>query len=59
MPVINSRYREAGTPAIDEEHCSRCGACAAICPAEVLRMEEGMVRVADDSPFGCIACGHA
>lgn len=58
MPVINSRYREAGRPNIDEESCSRCGACAAICPAQVLRMEDGRVRVADDSPFGCITCGH-
>lgn len=58
MPVIHSRYREAGIVAINRELCTDCGCCAQICPAEVLRMEAGHVAVSEDSPFGCIACGH-
>ena len=58
MPVMHSLYREAGTVAIDEHACIRCGDCVAICPAEVLSLEGGRVHVHADSPFGCIACGH-
>jgi ferredoxin/nitroreductase len=58
MPIIHSRYREGGTPAIDESTCVTCGQCAAICPAEVLLLEAGTIRVDPDAPFGCIACGH-
>lgn len=58
MVVPHSRYHEAGTVEIDEQTCQQCGQCAAICPAEVLREENGQVRVRVDSSFGCIACGH-
>jgi len=58
MVVPHSRFREAGTVNIDESTCKQCGQCAAICPADVLAVEDGHVRVRDDSPLGCIACGH-
>ncbi len=58
MTIIHSLYREAGRVTIDEKTCTQCGACARICPAEVLRMDGGKVQVSDTSPFGCIACGH-
>lgn len=58
MVVMHSLYREGGKVEIDERTCRHCGQCAAICPGEVLRMEEGRVRVNEESPFGCIACGH-
>ena len=58
MPVMHSLYRETGTVTIDNAACVRCGECAAICSAEVLSLEDGLVRVRADSPFGCIACGH-
>jgi ferredoxin len=58
MPIIHSRYREGGTPAIDEKTCVKCGQCAGICPGQVLVMEDGKIRVNPDAPFGCIACGH-
>lgn len=58
MPVIHSVYREAGEVRIDRATCRSCGVCARTCPADVLSMEDGRVVVRDDSPFGCIACGH-
>jgi nitroreductase/NAD-dependent dihydropyrimidine dehydrogenase PreA subunit len=58
MPIMHSLYRESGKPEIDPGACSQCGACAKICPAEVLEMDEGNIRVNDDSLLGCIACGH-
>ncbi len=58
MPVMHSIYRESGNVSIDADACKQCGTCARICAAEVLSMEDGDVRVRDDAPFGCIACGH-
>jgi ferredoxin len=58
MTVMHSLYRESGTARIDQRTCKLCGQCAEICAAEVLVLENGHVRVNDDSPFGCIACGH-
>lgn len=58
MPVRHSLYTDAGTVTIDESSCSHCGDCVRICPTEVLRLEEGRVRVHAESMFGCIACGH-
>ncbi len=57
MPIMHSLYREAGTVAIDSRLCKRCTQCVRVCAAEVLTMEDGIIRV-KDSPFGCIACGH-
>jgi len=58
MAVKHSLYHEAAKVEIDDRTCKRCGQCAGICPAEVLTMRDGIVRVRDDSPFGCIAYGH-
>lgn len=58
MPVSHSVHKEAGTVSIDESTCTACGECARICPTEVLRLEDGRVRVHSESMFGCIACGH-
>jgi ferredoxin len=58
MPIIHSMYRESGTVTIDPGVCTHCGACAEICPSEVLAVHGEEVRVCSDSPFGCIACGH-
>lgn len=58
MAVPHSIYRETGTVAINTVTCKNCGQCARICPTEVLRMEEGRLKVCADSSFGCIACGH-
>lgn len=58
MTIRHSLYREAGTVTIDRDTCTQCGECTRICPAEVLRLEEGGVQVHAESMFGCIACGH-
>jgi len=58
MPVIHSLYRDAARVEINHKTCIQCCACAEICPAEVLRLENGRIRVCEDSPFGCIGCGH-
>jgi len=58
MTVIHSMFNESGRIEIDESTCEQCGLCAGICPAEVLTLKEGRVQTREDSPFGCIACGH-
>ncbi|MBN2428227.1 MAG: nitroreductase family protein [Deltaproteobacteria bacterium] len=58
MPVIHSLYREGAQVEIDDQNCSRCGSCAAICPAQALCLENGHIRLSEDSSFGCIGCGH-
>ncbi|MBN2473317.1 MAG: nitroreductase family protein [Pirellulales bacterium] len=58
MTVMHSLHREPGRVSIDEATCKQCGQCAEICPADVLRLDGGRVRVDQRSPFGCIACGH-
>ncbi len=58
MPVMHSLYREAGEAHIDPEACTHCGICARTCPADALRMDEGIPRVHEDSAHGCVACAH-
>jgi len=58
MAVMHSLYREPGAVAVNQQTCKQCGRCVGICAAEVLEMRDGRVTVKDDSPFGCIACGH-
>jgi Fe-S-cluster-containing hydrogenase component 2 len=58
MTVIHSLYHEPGTIKIDQGTCKLCGQCARICAAEVLVLENNHVQVHEDTPFGCIACGH-
>ncbi|MCF7956979.1 MAG: nitroreductase family protein [Phycisphaerae bacterium] len=58
MTVMHSLYRESGKVEIDPNACSQCGACARICPTEVLAMDNGEICVHPDRSFGCIACGH-
>ena len=58
MTVIHSLYREPGVVEIEEQNGQQCGQCVKIYPADVLAMDNGLVRVQKDSPFGCIACGY-
>jgi nitroreductase/NAD-dependent dihydropyrimidine dehydrogenase PreA subunit len=58
MTIMHSLYRRPGAVAIDEAACNQCGLCARICAGEVLVIENGRIRIREDSPFGCIACGH-
>lgn len=58
MAVVHSRFDEPGTVVIDEARCRQCGACAKVCPTEVLRFADGRVSVHPESTFQCIACGQ-
>lgn len=58
MTVMHSLYHEPGTVNIDEDTCKGCGQCVRICPGVVLTLDNGSVRISEDSAFGCIACGH-
>lgn len=42
---------------IDNEKCTKCGQCVALCP-EYLGWEDKEIRPKKDSPYGCLQCGH-
>lgn len=58
MAIMHSQHKKSGAVRIDDRTCRHCGQCAKICPAEVLIMDNGRLRISAESPFGCIACGH-
>jgi len=58
MPVMHSIYRESAQITIDPDTCKQCGMCARICASEMFAVDDGNVRVRNDSLLGCIACGH-
>lgn len=44
---------------IDEEKCNRDGICAAVCPAELIKLEgEGIPKEIPNAEESCLACGH-
>ena len=44
---------------INQELCTACGICAAVCPLNILRQEgKEKAEVVEDSLRRCIACGH-
>ena len=59
MVVPHSRFCEAGTVRIDEDTCKQCGQCAAICPADVLAMENGHVCIGRTVRLGVSHVGIA
>ena len=44
----------AGTPAIDEDLCCGCGACARNCANAGVEVQNGKARITDT----CVGCGH-
>ena len=58
MGVICSLGDAPGNPVIDRDVCTVCGACAAICPVEVLTKSATEIAVDKNEKFGCIACGQ-
>jgi ferredoxin len=49
-------FNEKGRPAIDAEACVGCGWCVAICPDQVLSLEDGKAVAGPGEFLGCIAC---
>lgn len=47
-----------GSPSIEFERCTGCGACAAVCPDGVLALKDGKALAGEGIFLGCIACGH-
>jgi NAD-dependent dihydropyrimidine dehydrogenase PreA subunit len=41
---------------LDQGICTGCGICVAICPEDVLRMDESKKKAAIRYPDDCIAC---
>jgi len=58
MEFAFSQGTGTGLPVIDENGCSRCGACAEVCPVGVLSSGSEHISVNPDAGFGCIACAH-
>ncbi|ABQ26614.1 nitroreductase family protein [Geotalea uraniireducens] len=58
MGVISSLGDAPGNPVIDRNSCTACGACAAICPLEVLTQTATGIAIDNAAMFGCIACGQ-
>jgi heterodisulfide reductase subunit A len=47
---------EAGTPALDESACTRCGRCAAVCPFHAIRWSRGELPLIVAA--ACAGCGN-
>ncbi|MGB2986371.1 MAG: 4Fe-4S binding protein [Phycisphaerae bacterium] len=41
---------------VDEEACTPCGACQAVCPTEAITLGESAVKVNAEACCGCGAC---
>jgi nitroreductase/Pyruvate/2-oxoacid:ferredoxin oxidoreductase delta subunit len=49
---------ESAVPTIDEQTCTVCGLCVEICSGQVLKLQDGQVRVGESWLAGCIGCGN-
>ncbi len=58
MGIISSLGDAPGNPVIDRNACTVCGACAAICPVEVLKKTATEIVIDNTEKFGCIGCGQ-
>lgn len=43
----------------NSETCQRCGACAAVCPVEAIRMEDALPETDEEACIWCAACVRA
>ena len=44
---------------VDSDHCTGCGDCVEVCPAEAVALVEGKARVDEETCIGCGACVDA
>lgn len=58
MAVPTSRTKSAAEIRINEDTCTGCGLCVAVCKDFGLKVEDGRVRLSGNPLFGCIGCGH-
>lgn len=54
MPKL-TYLKNVVTLGLDADRCTGCGMCVAVCPREVLRLEDGRARIIDRD--ACIECG--
>lgn len=43
-------------PVVDANTCVGCGACEAGCPAEAIKVEDGVAVINADACVECLAC---
>ena len=41
---------------LDQDICTGCGICIAVCPQDVLRMDEASKKATITYPLDCVAC---
>jgi nitroreductase/NAD-dependent dihydropyrimidine dehydrogenase PreA subunit len=58
MGVVSSFGDASGDPAVDRSTCTVCGACAEVCPTNVLIDGGTEIRIDRSRGFGCIACAQ-
>jgi len=58
LAIPTSRTKVAAEIRINEEKCTGCGLCVAVCKDFGIEIENGKVKVNDHPIFGCIGCGH-
>ena len=59
--VLASTPGRGATPVahVDEEACTLCGACQAVCPTEAISLGDTAVKVSAEACRGCGACVEA
>jgi Fe-S-cluster-containing hydrogenase component 2 len=58
MAIPTSRTKEAGVISVDQEKCTGCGKCVAVCSDLSLELYEKRCRPSSHGLFGCIGCGQ-
>lgn len=55
-PQFNEKMRPTGPFWVEREKCIHCGSCERLCPAGVIRMEEGFPVWKKESCYACMSC---
>jgi len=63
LGAADGRLTNEGSPlgrvVFGSDGCTMCGLCAAVCPTEALRFDQGAVVASLDlDPAACVGCGH-